>query len=524
MSASIDTCLHGIRTTLPAVDALLSRYEGTKLQDYVKQLSLLSPHSFQCNKDFISEVARYTSKSLGAEIGVAISEDLRELPQVLTANHHGIDTFAQSTQSNLLFSMRKRADGKPLKTIPILACGSIPLNNLTYPRGLLIYAASSTASRDGGICKLPLFPDSYKRKLVSVAEPFTAEMLQRSLVRSGKVVADNKLTRQFELALNQVFDDLVSVGHEFSSYSEQATVINHRIWKRLFREHSRPSELVYIELESIVSRLLEKDLFDESTICHQLMFEPELRGRLIENLDGERGCWQYEKLLRRCSGAAAEEGISATNVAQGTMFFWGVDTRGRSIPLCVYKDETQAGVDLRGVDSTGKLWTIPFTPTGIAQGLQNGFLLPSIFTSYLLVSIARGVSCIGGYYQADYLPIMQRAVIEALRGNSGGSVKNTDVEKPQPDLYLSGMQTIGFKANGQLMPAGPLEIIASGGLDSEQYEQIGEVTTLQSHIASLYDTIIDVVPQGDTIYPPRNEIAKCVHDAVGSKIMTISIG
>lgn len=467
-------------------------------------------------------MADYTHETLGPELGETIAEELREIPQVLTANHHGIDTFAQSTQSNLFFSMRKGADGESAKTVPVLACGSVPLNNLTYPRGLLIYG-STAASGMGGICKLPLFPDSYKRKLVSVVGPFTAEMLCRSRARAKKLVADEKLVRLLEPALNMVFDDFTSVGQEYPDYSRQATVVNNRFWRRLFRGQSCRSELVYIELESIVCRLLENDLFDKSTICHQLMFDPELRERLVANLDGQRGCWQYEMLLRRCTGSAPVKGLNGTDSAQGTMFFWGVDAKGRKISLCIMEGENATGVDLGGIDDSGQLWKIPFTPADIARGLQDGRLLPSIFTSYLLVSIARGVSCIGGYYQADYLPIMQRAVIETLRGNSGDTFKLDNSEKLLPDLYLSGMQAIGLKTDGQLLPAGPLEIIASGGLDAEQYEQIGEVTVLQSHIASLYDTIMDVVPQGGDINRAKKDITRLVHDAVGGKIVTISM-
>jgi hypothetical protein len=118
---------------------------------------------------------------------------------------------------------------------------------------------------------------------------------------------------------------------------------------------------------------------------------------------------------------------------------------------------------------------------------------------------------------------MQKAVIETLRGDSGETVKTIDTRKLRPDLYLSGMQTIGLKTGGQLLPAGPLEIMASGGLDAEQYEQIGEVTVLQSHIASLYDTVMDVVPQGSNFNRAKDEITKLVHDAVGNEIVTISM-
>lgn len=373
-----------MREILPAVDALLARFESAKLRDYVAQLEQPDSFAFQGNQDFITEIAAYTRETLGSDLAEAISGELRERPQVLTANHHGIDTFAQSTQSNLLFSMRKRLDGKPVKTVPVLACGSVPLNNLTYPRGLLVYAGTSVPG-DGGICKLPIFPDSYKRKLVSVVGPFTAEMLCRSRDRANRLVADYKLGGALEAAINTVFDDFANVGQAFIGYGRQATVVNHRFWQRLFRGRSCRSELVYIEIESIVSRLLEKDLFDKSTICHQLMFDPELRRQLIENLDGQRGCWQYEKLLRRCSAAAAVKGFNEADSAQGTMFFWGVDAKGRKIPLCIMEDENATGVELRGLDDSGQLWAYPFTAADMTWAAGRSFVTINIhiISSYI---------------------------------------------------------------------------------------------------------------------------------------------
>lgn len=503
---------------------MLTRNGATKICDYIEQLGQHKvaeyADGFQDRGDFIDEIGRYTRETLGQEIAQNIVEDLREIPQVLTVNHHGIDTFAQSTQSNLMFSMRKRADGSPMKTVPVLACGSVPLNNLTYPRGFIIYATSEE-SAVSGICKLPLFPDSYKRRLVNVAQAFTAEMLGRSHSRAKKLIADKIIVPGLESALNMVFDDLTDICEDFPDYSRQATVANHRIWRRLFRGRPRRSDLVYIDMEKITGRLLNKDLFEKSTICYQLMFDPELRKRLIENLDGRQGCWQYDELMRRCTGAGDDPGERGP--APGTMFFWGVDAKARQIPLCVMDNRNETGSELCGIDGNGQDWTIPFTPAAITQALQDGSLLPSIFTSYLSISIARGISCVGGYYQADYLPVMHKAVVDTLHGKSAGIAKTDGIEKPGPDLYLSGMQTVGIKKEGQVRPAGPLEIIASGGLTQGQYEQIGEVTVLQSHIASLYDTISDIGPGSSDLNWDQKEISRLVYDTVGDKIVGISM-
>ncbi len=519
---SAEAYISSIRSALPAINDVLSRYETTNLRDFVGQLDRRNTAGFQDKHDCISEIANYTRDTLGPELAEVIFAELQEMPRVVTTNHHGIDTFAQSTQTNLMFSLRKGIDGKPAKTIPVLACGSVPLNNLTYPRGLLIYATTE-AFGGGGVCKLPIFPDSYKRKLVSVSGPFTGDMLGRARARAKRFVEDEKLARPMESALNLIFDDFTDIGQNYPDYSRQATVANHRFWRRLFREGSCNSDLVYIELEKIAGRLLEKDMLDKSTICHQLMFDPELRGRLIENLDGKRGCWQHGKLLQRCSDPDAADGSGDPGSTCGTLFFWGVDAKGKKVPLCVLEGRTGGNDELRGIDDRGQEWTIPFTPTGITQGLQDGRLLPSIFTSYLLISIARGMNCVGGYYQADYLPKMQKGVIDTLSSRSADTIKTEFFGKLSPDLYLSGMQAVGLKTDRQIRPAGPLEIVASGGLDAQQYEQIGEVTVLQAHIASLFDTIMDTVPDGIDLDRAKTEIAKLVHDTVGNNIVTISM-
>lgn len=516
---SLDSYFSGIRDLLPAVDRLVLRHETTKLRDYVEAMEGAHAARWQSSHDFVTEVSNYTRNCLGAELGTAIGEELHELPQVLTANHHGIDTFAQSTQSNLLFSLRKRAGGGLVKTIPVLACGSVPMNNLTYPRGLLIYA-SDDAAAGGGAHKLPIFPDSHKRKLVSVAKPFDSAMLDRARGRAKKMADEEKLIGPIQSALTKVFDDFDQIGGEYPGYASQATVVNNRLWQLLFRGRACHSDLVYIELEHIAARLLQRDLFDRETICHQLLFDPELRGRLIEKLDGQRGCWQFEELSRRVLDSAGADG---SNTAPGTMFFWGVDAKGRQVPLGVVDPGNGNSPDLSGVDDSGNTWTIPLTPEAIARGLNDLRLLPSIFTSYLLISFARGVRCIGGYYQADYLPIMRRAVVETLSSAAGGADEHSGNDTPGPDPYLSGMQAVGFRTGNRLLPAGPLEIIASGGFDDEHYERLGEVTVFDAHIASMFDFVMDVAPRNHDLDWIKRDLSQLVHDRVGDKILTISM-
>ena len=372
------------------------------------------------------------------------------------------------------------------------------------------------ASGAGELVRLPVFPDSYKRTLVSACPPFSAEMLDRARARAGRAVAEQRIAGSLQPALQRLFDSLSGLAGAHPCYSRQATLANNRIWQLLFSDRALRSDLIYIELEKISARLLQKDLSDPTTICHQLLFERRLRDALVQNLDGQRACWHYENLARHCVGVGEDGGGAA---ALGTLFFWGVDARGRGFPLCLDDTAGRGRPLLRGVDSRGQPWQCPFEPSAIGQALGAGQLLPSIFTSYLVLAIARGVDCIGGYYQASYLPIMKLGVSAALAGRSLDSAALAGVE---PDPYLSGMQTTAIRAAGEARPAGPIEIIAGGGLDRERIRQIGEMTLGQAHIASLYDTLLDTVPHGTDLARVKRELAGAVHDALGGEIVDVA--
>ena len=208
---------------------------------------------------------------------------------------------------------------------------------------------------------------------------------------------------------------------------------------------------------------------------------------------------------------------------QGTIFFWGVDSKGRKIPLMVEENDSGTRASLCGLDDRGQLLSIPFTAAEILRGLEEGRLLPSIFTSYLLVVIARGVGCVGGYYQAGYLPIMRKAVEDVLHNRSAESTVARELKKSPPDLYLSGMQAIALKVGDKLLPAGPLEIIASGGLDPEQCAKMGQMTLRQAHLVSLHDTIEDAVPTGSELDRTKSDILRLVSEELGEEVVTISI-
>jgi len=178
----------------------------------------------------------------------------------------------------------------------------------------------------------------------------------------------------------------------------------------------------------------------------------------------------------------------------GTVFFWGIDHLGRKIPLCLESDNADHNV-LRGIDASGNLWEFPYTPESIVFGLNENRLIPSVFTCFLIVSFARGFTCVGAYFQAEYLPLIQHGFVNALLKTSCYHNIASFVTRIPMDSYLSGMLAVMVRTEDRcLIPAGPIEIIAGGGIAYRDLVQMQSLTVRDAHIAGLFETVPAAVP------------------------------
>ncbi|MCB1742569.1 MAG: hypothetical protein KDK91_19495, partial [Gammaproteobacteria bacterium] len=177
--AYAQSLLRRVATEVAAVEQTLNRYGKSSLREYLGLFCDRGAQALQCREDFFEVVERLTQRALGNEVAARALADLRESPVVLTANHHGLDTFAQQFQQSLLFSRRRLPSGRLVHGSLVLACATVPLNNLTYPRGILLYGHRDEKAAPGPL-KLPLFSDRTKHDAVCFAAPIDAAMLERA--------------------------------------------------------------------------------------------------------------------------------------------------------------------------------------------------------------------------------------------------------------------------------------------------------------------------------------------------------
>lgn len=479
---------------LSAVNRIICQYGDVSLSTYLQNFVQAPSAPYQKRDDFFEVVYKYAAPLLGNVIARRAARDLAKYPVVLTANHHGAYFFSQSIQSCLIFSLNTLSGRINTSTVPVFSCGNVPLNNSEFPRGLLLYQAKLGALKNIPI-KLPVFPDRLKRRMVSVTPSFDEAMIRRAEARLDKMVHKKQIAHSLAGSLHEIFRQDYGADSVLSlpNYSQQLVVLNSRIWKRLLPGIESIPEMVCLEIEKIVVSLLISDISNPKSLAWTVMFDPALREHVLSELDGVRGCWKLDNLLQRLQKNITDKLHRKALDNCGTIFFWGIDSVGRRIPLYLETDSGNKAM-LQGIDDRGNSWEMPYTSREITKRLLENRLLPSLFTCYLVL-LARGVICIGGYFQCEYLPKIQQTLSAALQATGYYDVALL-IESTPTDYYLQSMLAVMSKTeDGHLIPAGPLEIIAGGGITSDDIRKMLSLTVREAHLAALFETVIDGVPK-----------------------------
>ncbi|MBF0100320.1 MAG: hypothetical protein HQK77_05360 [Desulfobacterales bacterium] len=495
----------------PVIDSTIATFGKSQLSDYAENLFKASRLSnvYQQGWDFL-EILYETSRSLILEENAKkLTEDIEKMPFVLTANHHGVDYFAQSVQSSIIFALMQKKHDADRQYALVLSCGNVPLDNLTYPQGILLYDLNGENAADIPK-KIPLFSNKKRRCTVSASPGYDLSMISRTAGMTRKMEDKGMITQETSqnllMILKNDYADTRVIDNP--SYACQSVVVNRKLWERFFKTPKSTPTLISFELEKITAMLVKKDIFNRDSLLWNILFADDIRNAVIKELNGNPVCWT--------SGDHAEKDLS---LASGTHFFWGIDAKGRKYPLSL-KDNGPNRCILNGVDNNGKVFDIPFTLKSLINHLDASLLLPSLFTCFLTIFMARGINCIGGYYQAEYLPAMQKGLVRAFE-----KVKWHDaaisVNALITNSYLSGMQTVMIeKKNKRLVPAGPLEIITAGGLSDDDLQTILKMNVRDAHLASLFETLPDVASgalTGNVNW--KNELASLCWECLLEKVI-----
>lgn len=481
-----DTCSDSpyLRQLEAHVPAVFSEYRGENGARTLGSLSdgligFTPPPTIQGRDDLIDLAGKEAAALLGPETARALRDSLEESFSALTANHHAINTLPDFTQGILVYGLRLLSGEREKSggALPVFAAGGVPMSDFTCPCGVLLGRPRHAETTAGMRCRL--FKPRARKSLVSLHPAFTAEDVSRAWQR----LPDGKWLRHERKALGVLFNGILAAPEVLQQrlYAHQCTVINAKLWPRLFKPGVAVPRLVMLDKVALERELLLADIENENSLAHVLLFSPELRAAVVRALEGERGCWTRKDREDR------------SEPVRGSMFFWGVDRQDRMVPLGLDQENN------RLFSAQYPAFSLELTPGAIKRALKESRILPGLYLGFAAIALARGLMCCGGVFQTGYLRRMRNGTAASLAATGFADMAARLEGLPDAPL-TSGFLPLGF-ANGSTPPhaAGSLEIFAAGGLSGENLEILRSVTVARA-LESSFDYIYDLAT------PPRERL------------------
>jgi hypothetical protein len=474
--------LHTVKREQRGVIKVIKSYGKLTLGAYAKTLSENQIPPLQSREDLIRVAEQYVHRLLGKNLASALNMKLRETPVLLTANHHGVDY--SRVQTSLLYALPSLQGPleDSISIIPVFAFGSVSLNNPTFPQGILLSRKkrnSKNILKNGErFLKINIFPNCHKQSMVATAPAFTEVMVQMALKKIENLFNARKISQIEKDTLHAILqrEYLKDEVLQLKNYTDQAVLLNHRLWKMVFSKglQKMMPERVYLEMEQIVVQLLEEDIIDENSLSHRVLFDKNLRDAVVLTLNDKIACWHKGKLNKLLYGNLSTKERNDFIQQSGTIFFWGIDKRGRRIHLTLVSEDGKEW--LKGIDDAGDVYKCLYTPEAIRNGLHQQKLLPGLFVVFLSVAFARGFLCLGGPFQVTYLPIMQAGLAKALFSIADYTGWAEKVAAVPTANFGSSMVFMLAKYLNEISPAGTVELLAKDGLHLEDLDKISTIT------------------------------------------------
>ncbi len=442
------------------MDITIEQYGNQSLKEYVKQFKPYLGRPLQSADDFLIFSKEYNKALLGEEVACELNKVLR-FPLLNTANHHGVDYFPPSVQGNLLFWQTLKENGIKTKYLPICSFGIVSLSNSSYARGITSYANCRRLFR------IPIFPKSIENKMVRYVPAFTEEQIKRTIFRLEKEFYNVAASKDIKRALEQYYLDPHVLEQEY--YGDQAVLINQMLSRDMYPEGDIP-QIVYMEMEQIINRLLLKDLKNENSVIYRILYDKRILNE-IRRQSKEDSCFM------------------------STMFFWGKDSAGRRYGLDFCEDGF-----MRGTPLSGEAVELSASADDLSELIEQERIVPSGYTMAVLLSFARGYTWLGGYFQGDYLSEWQRGTAAAFAKTGEYGRWAEHILQYDCTGYISGpVFAMSRTDDGLVAPAGPLEIIRNGGINLAAFNRMLNATVKDSHMMGLYSSYPDLVPNAERV-------------------------
>jgi len=466
LQAKFEKLVDKVLDKRPVLREIIEKRGDKNLYEYAKDYINvnLNPPIQQRQDELIGTMSEEIQRLLGADVAKSVADQLAAHYYVSTADHHGPVTHPFFINSNLLTSAPFFEHSDPvLQNVIVLACGSVSLNNSSWPRGILFntYTKGKIQTQ-----KLSFFPAKDRLCPVFNYRSYTKEDIERckgflrDMIKSGDVHIEEGT--KIEALLDEIY--LNPAALDSQDFSEQVTKTNFKLWKKFFGEKyaDEAPNLIYLEMESIVTKLLVKHHLYTDTVMTHLLFDHAYDPLVEKHFDGIQGAFDRK-------------------ANYGTYLFWGLP-KGAKYRIQMWKE----GDFLVAEDGSYK---IELKPEIIQKALETKELMPSMMLSYMVLAFYYGLKCLGGFSQVNYLTFMKNAYIKM--NVDRGNYRSIEVCARSQTKEMGGDFTLAFMGgpNGELVPSTGLDLILYG--TEESWPKLIE----QSKIISLKEGIFTLMPE-----------------------------
>lgn len=430
----------------PRFAELFQKYRHKKWPTYIEENY---PTSFKVPANFNEleqALQNILSPLLGKQKTYHAIETLRNRGFASTADHSGVLCHPFFSNSALVRSESATKND----SVVCFTCGGVSLTNSSYPRGIFFHDSNLKEIR------IPFVSLKGRRRSVFGLKSFQKERIEKNFSSINHLNISENAKNKLQKFFSSILD--CEKFFEQKKYSDQLVILNDLLWQNLFE--SNRGNLIYIEAENIVRKLLLDVHLDQNTFINKIIFEKDLRKSFMENFENIVGAHNTKKL-------------------SGSHIFWYIDEKKNMREQIFLKDNR--------LETRDRRIQIELQPEILRKHLENYTLLPSMAFCYGILAFYYGLTLGGGFSQIKYLGDIKNAWKKTAEA-AGESVEN-----PRTDVF-SGEFVLAGIGNGTLTkPASLIDILLYGQNPNEAISKAVNEVSIGDSIDAMMDEFVEII-------------------------------
>ena len=437
IATHFDTLKNAVLNKRPVLKSIIEKHGKKSLNDYSQDYTDANPTpAIARREEFLQLFGEEVARLLGDTVAATAVTQLKKYFFVSTADHHGpvCHPFFLNADMIIGTSYDGRKDDD-LKQVIVLSCANVSLNNSSFPRGLLFNTVTPAGVE---MHRLSFLPSNCHAAAVYNFLPYHKEDIEKLRKVIKEKLKNGLVTETVATKLNTILTEIYDTEEIYAlkNYADQISVTNYHLWKQYLKTSDLPRpDLIYIEQETLVTKLLLRHHLHKETTISKIIFDPSSEELINKYFEGIMGAFSRKE-------------------GWGTYMFWGLAHGGHD-RLHLWKKGNRLVSDNGAVD-------IELTPEAIEKALEEKLIMPSMMLIFMVLAFYYGLKCLGGVNQVNYLTLLKEAYIKMqTEKNDLESVEACrDVQTKE---FVDGPTITFLKGpKGEVVPAAGLDLILYG--------------------------------------------------------------